>query len=279
MSSLYAYSPPRLPLEVCEKVIESVWHMPTRYNCCLVCRDWVPKSRIHLFRDVRISDDETATKFMNAIFASPGIGAYVLELVLDLRYSSGSWIYRFVQVLPPFLINLTRLEYRHLPALNPLFYALSSRFNTISELILFGLKKQSFKEILQLTNRCHSLRTVTLIDCDWKSPSTFYARRGCSFHRFHLEPFRGCYNPQDQRDDVLRWLITSKAASTLVAFHLVISNLPDRIPRLPDLLGLCSATLQALTLDISASFLDVESSGPREPPKLISFSMLSDRSQ
>ena len=196
-----------------------------------------------------------------------------------MRYSSGSWIYRFVQVLPPFLINLTRLEYRHLPALNPLFYALSSRFKPISELILFGLKKQSFKEILQLTNRCRSLRSVTLIDCDWKSPSTFYARRGCSFHRFHLEPFRGCYNPQDQRDDVLRWLITSKAASTLVAFHLVISNLPDRIPRLPDLLGLCSTTLQILTLDISASFLDVESSGPREPPKLISFSTLSDRSQ
>ena len=52
----------------------------TLRSCLLVCRDWVPKSRVELYRYIRLDNKRQAIGFMKIVMASPSLGEYVRGL-------------------------------------------------------------------------------------------------------------------------------------------------------------------------------------------------------
>ncbi|RDX49083.1 hypothetical protein OH76DRAFT_1403985 [Lentinus brumalis] len=82
---------PRLPIEVCERVIEEVYDKDYRFvstslatlsSCALVCRAWRPRAQRVLFQYVLLRDKDALYRFAELLDASPELGTYVHTLEL-----------------------------------------------------------------------------------------------------------------------------------------------------------------------------------------------------
>ncbi|TFK79049.1 hypothetical protein K466DRAFT_606440, partial [Polyporus arcularius HHB13444] len=82
---------PRLPIEVCERVIEAVYDgryefvstsLATLSSCALVCRAWRPRAQRVLFEFVLLRDKDTLYRIAQLLDASPELGSYVRTLAL-----------------------------------------------------------------------------------------------------------------------------------------------------------------------------------------------------
>ncbi|KAJ7617843.1 hypothetical protein FB45DRAFT_756357, partial [Roridomyces roridus] len=82
----------RLPIELVECIIDaSSTHLPTLTACSLVCKQWLPRCRHHLFSSLNLSADWTpepnsVTEFL-ALLPMPHatITPYVRAIVLSKR--------------------------------------------------------------------------------------------------------------------------------------------------------------------------------------------------
>lgn len=81
----------RLPIEVCERVIETVFDdryhlvsdaLTVLCSCALVCRAWRPRAQNVLFEYVRLRDKDALYRFVALLDASPVLGTYVRRLAL-----------------------------------------------------------------------------------------------------------------------------------------------------------------------------------------------------
>lgn len=171
---------PRLPLEICETIIEFVglpsfdrpsWQGEARrktlFSCLLVCKDWVPRSRVHLCECVKLDGKRKAASFMEAMTQFPFLGKYVQGLTIEPNYQHDDWIYKVHQVLPQHLPNLSHLGYHTLPAVHHLFFTISARFNFVKVLSLEGLESWSLQEITRLLNRFPRLEKLMISPLDW----------------------------------------------------------------------------------------------------------------
>lgn len=168
-----------LPLELCEHVVGFVdswwgWGCMTTslHSCTLVCRGWLPKSRIQLYRRVVLRNKRQATSFMATISTTPQLGNYVRTLEI-LPGDHSDWIYRIHWVLPPLLPRLIRLTYAGLPVLRPVFFVLPSQFKTVTSLFLWILENQSFREVVWILNQFPNLQKLEVLEC---ASGPFYCR-------------------------------------------------------------------------------------------------------
>lgn len=81
-----------IPIEICELIIDYVALdlSDTRYEqqytlraCSCVCRSWVPRTCIHLFKYVELTSAERTRLFHNALRAFPALGRYVQTLEVN----------------------------------------------------------------------------------------------------------------------------------------------------------------------------------------------------
>lgn len=181
----------RMPLEVCEKVINDLpgyWEdHKDLWACALVCRAWVPRSRICLYRKVTLRTAKTASRFTTTICSSSAkcSSSTLGQLVYTLRVcpSDGDqefngWICKAFQALPQLLTNLYELQYEDLPVLHPSFHLWSPKFTTVKSLSILCFhhhQKQTFREIVQIVNAFKNLEKLdifakqkTLGLCYWK---------------------------------------------------------------------------------------------------------------
>ncbi|RDX43232.1 hypothetical protein OH76DRAFT_1233763 [Lentinus brumalis] len=110
---------PRLPIEVCERIIEAVYDekyyavstsLATLSSCALVCRAWRPRAQRVLFEFVPLRDKDALYRFAELLHASPELGTYVRTLefrgYLHVPYSP---VVLFLTALRGRLTNLTGL--------------------------------------------------------------------------------------------------------------------------------------------------------------------------
>ena len=95
-------SPPRLPIEICEQIIDVVdcilflddtsrRREVTLRSCALVCRAWHPRSRMQIFKCITLVDHKSLQRFIAALDANPCLGLYVKTLhITSVRYASSS---------------------------------------------------------------------------------------------------------------------------------------------------------------------------------------------
>ncbi|TFK89033.1 hypothetical protein K466DRAFT_45510 [Polyporus arcularius HHB13444] len=100
---------PRLPIEVCERVIEAVYN--DFYACALVCRAWRARAQRVLFQYVLLQDKDALYRFAELLHASPELGSYVRTLrmrgYLHMPYSPAVL---FLTALRGRLTNLAALH-------------------------------------------------------------------------------------------------------------------------------------------------------------------------
>ncbi|KZT73972.1 hypothetical protein DAEQUDRAFT_808129 [Daedalea quercina L-15889] len=77
------HTQPKLPLELCELVIDDCHDdLRTLRACCVTCHAWVGRSRKHLFRRTRLP----IAKLLSTaplLAATPAIASYILHLTID----------------------------------------------------------------------------------------------------------------------------------------------------------------------------------------------------
>ncbi|TCD65913.1 hypothetical protein EIP91_002028 [Steccherinum ochraceum] len=128
-----------LPIEIWESVIDNVadqgydytgWETESKgdlRSCSLVCRSWVPRSRIHLFAVILLQTESGPSKFAETLRENPKLGELVKELDIDIRGAlerataeNQHWIPRIPHLLAGKLPNLSvfrclGLHLSHLP--------------------------------------------------------------------------------------------------------------------------------------------------------------------
>ena len=78
-----------LPVEIEERVLDYLCNdVITLRACCLACWSWVPRARLHLFKDVKLHSRKSCLRFLDTLEStsqsdkSPGVGGLVRELRL-----------------------------------------------------------------------------------------------------------------------------------------------------------------------------------------------------
>ncbi|OCH92083.1 hypothetical protein OBBRIDRAFT_751976 [Obba rivulosa] len=76
-----------LPPELVDETIDHLWDDPVSLKACsLTCRSWVPSSRLHLFRTVRLRNGTECTRFETLVTNTPAIARCVRQLTLSAEY-------------------------------------------------------------------------------------------------------------------------------------------------------------------------------------------------
>ncbi|KAJ3473419.1 hypothetical protein NLI96_g13009 [Meripilus lineatus] len=184
---------PTLPLEIYEGIIELIdvqfprrsdllfYHLrlKTLHSCVLVCRDWVTKSRIQLYRKVILDHKQQADDFIETVSTNPKLGEYVqiLEINPGARDRSDNdtrdWILRAHDILPPLLPRLFHLGYSRLHILRSPFIHISSKFKQVPSLSISDMGHQPFQEVVHLFSGFTNLQKLEIWDCYWDPSQSF----------------------------------------------------------------------------------------------------------
>ncbi|TFK79362.1 hypothetical protein K466DRAFT_505691 [Polyporus arcularius HHB13444] len=174
---------PRLPIEVCERVIEAVytdWYysvsmsLATLSSCALVCRAWRPRAQRVLFDYVLLRDKDALYDFAELLDASPELGTYVhtLELrgYLHVPYSP---VVLFLTALRGKLTNLAVLYIyggeKELPFL-PIYRYFPSLLTSISHirrLDFADVRFPSFGDFARFLNTLSNLKELYCYRISW----------------------------------------------------------------------------------------------------------------
>ena len=187
---------PRLPIEVCERVIEAVFDdryrlVPTATatlsRCALVCRAWRSCAQKARFKYVSIRDKDALYRFAGLISSYPELGSYVRILsvhgYLHIPYSPAVL---FPTVLSGMMKNLSELyilgfndtqkaaeplsdgkkELSTLP-IHRYFPSLLAPFSFIHTLYLTHVKFPSFGDFARVLHTLSGLRTLSCGHVSW----------------------------------------------------------------------------------------------------------------
>ncbi|KAI0076450.1 hypothetical protein K474DRAFT_1622892, partial [Panus rudis PR-1116 ss-1] len=70
-----------LPPELVDEAIDHLWNdIRSLQSCSLVCKAWLPSSRLHLFRTVRLRKADDCAKLSSIVESSPIIARCVRKL-------------------------------------------------------------------------------------------------------------------------------------------------------------------------------------------------------
>lgn len=152
------------PIDVWERVIDTfseLEHEGRRLRalatCCLIRRDWVPRTRLHLFRTVSLRSYSNLVGLSEALSSSPQCCSLIHRLIIDGQ-SSQSWISVVPLHLGTKLNSLCFLVTRNvdLSIANPRFSMLYSRFiHRPRNLRLEHLRMSNFAQVARLMAALH----------------------------------------------------------------------------------------------------------------------------
>ena len=247
---------PAIPTEVVERIIDIVAEpvdradgvglkarADTLHACTLVAQSWMPRSRVHLYRDVVLSSDWRTRRFLNSLTQSPPLGQYVEILRVwprnDDEMTCG-WIFKALSTLPPLLPHLRELALCHLPDLRQECIVILSRFSTVESLVLFDVK-QSLREVVLLISRFPHLRRLYVDRGNWELPGRCFSRKKHNLTTLHVVA-----SPPDCERSLLEWALASKSTGALTSIR---ARCDDSGSAMDRVLQTCCSTFQELYLE------------------------------
>ncbi|KAH8094527.1 hypothetical protein BXZ70DRAFT_362628 [Cristinia sonorae] len=151
---------PRLPVEVYERIIDfcafacfMLADQRMLHACALTSRDWLPRSRLHLYDYIDLRTQEQFARFLETVQGTPVLGTFVYrmdlgpkqqelhnnEVVDSIKFGSQykakprpstSWILQVPIRLLPLLPVVRWIQFRWVPTLPPNAAMLLSRFKS-----------------------------------------------------------------------------------------------------------------------------------------------------
>lgn len=188
---------PRLPIELCEKVIEGIYSerfylvsdaLATLSRCSLVCRAWRPRAQMILFTYVLLKDKEMLHRFAALLDRAPHLGRYVRTLSLrGHHHRSDSIVVLFPTVLRrrlPSLVRLSIAEEQAAPPdvpsepsankkpppclpIHPRFSSLIAPFAHVRELNLSNTNFPSFGDLCRILDPLTGLREILALSVSY----------------------------------------------------------------------------------------------------------------
>jgi len=210
--------PSRLPLEICELVIDVVanfWdHLDflsqprrtTLRSCTLTCRSWLPRCRYHLFyTSDLLQNAEHLSCYVRMLRAHPDLTSLVRRLRISGSFDDGKahWINALPIYLSPLLANLNHVIFTAqvsglLAPYHPLFFQSLSLFTSVTELHYTCHARQPFINFARFVLAFPNLRTLHVDgESVWEKHDsvTFLTgvyrrrRRRLPLHHLHLSPY------------------------------------------------------------------------------------------
>ncbi|KAI0712801.1 hypothetical protein C8T65DRAFT_173848 [Cerioporus squamosus] len=187
---------PRLPIEVCERVIEAVYDdkydsvpaaLATLARCALVCRAWRLRAQRVLFEFVLLRDKNGLYRFAELLDASPELGTYVRTLELrghlHVPYSPAVLFLTLLRGKLPNLLNLYIRGFtdgekaaeplpegvKELPCLpiHPYLPSLLTSISHIRTLRIADVKFPSFGDFARLLSMLPNLKWLSCVRVSW----------------------------------------------------------------------------------------------------------------
>ncbi|KAM5532934.1 hypothetical protein V8D89_013400 [Ganoderma adspersum] len=174
----------RLPPELCDQAIDHLWNDPdTLRACSLTCKDWLPSSRYHLFRNVRLRHSDDVTRFRALLDSNPTIAPCVRKLSLSAEYDRSSpdgaareddaWVNSAAELFP-MLQHVTTLALARVR-----WHALSSRtrgafaglFQSVRQLFLFEVSFDASRDVVAFLSAFPALRELYFHAVSWATDS------------------------------------------------------------------------------------------------------------
>lgn len=270
----YGELPREIPLDVLEYIIELASEdrrhnerKKTLLSCTLVCRAWVTKSRIYLYRRIVLFRQQKATKFIDTVTSSPLLGEYVQSLLFAPSYEDMNWVSTVHRVLPTFLPNVHFLIYDRLPPYQSPFVALASGFKNVTCLVLrYPNSRWTFQQVARLLNGFPKLKMLQTIGVDMETdpfddPKPSPQDTGAT--SFHLRCISG-YTTFSIAEDALLWLSKRQSSHTLNELWVDCDKISAQSQNFVRVLRQCSGTLESLRI----SFYEIGSwdTGENEDP-------------
>lgn len=107
-------TPPRLPIELCELIIDTLGHDYTGWahdadgralqSCALVSRAWRPRAQLHLFAHIAVNSFPALERLACALRADPALRAFVHSLHLDCSARRSMYPARNIATLFPSML-------------------------------------------------------------------------------------------------------------------------------------------------------------------------------
>lgn len=257
-STLLRPHTPRLPTEVCERIINFVVRKTSLHSCALVCRSWLPRSRTQLYQHVDVRNEQLL-EFVDAIASYPHLGIYVKQLYL-LVFPATVCIYRFFSNVVPFLPKLTSLTYISLSIPYHHLSLFPSGFRSLTSLRLLSIRADSFGEFIRFVSFHKRLIDLEINGCSWKRSSDHhYSFAPCWGGELRKLSFSGCeYN---QVIDLFRWLARRHSACAVRCLEIEDLKFSEQseVPFVVDHIGIeWVSTLKVVSLGLASGSEDVD---------------------
>lgn len=160
---------PRLPVEVCERIIDYVNASFVGFNhetdkdrqetlsaCALTCRDWRPRSQLHLYHFLVLDDPRQFERFTDTLRHNSDLATYICDMSFrgnreGKSFPSGiehwtSLVSLHLNSLPNLdRISLKWCDWRNL---HPSFFVMVSSVTNITRLWLAGVKVRTSRELV-----------------------------------------------------------------------------------------------------------------------------------
>ncbi|OJT10938.1 hypothetical protein TRAPUB_12559 [Trametes pubescens] len=177
-----------LPPELCDATIDYLWDdVDSLRACSLVCQSWLPCSRFHLFRNVRLRHADDMLRFRALLASSPSIAYCVRKLSLSADYAGATpegaaqeddaWVNGVATLLPLLhhvtTLGLARVRWHALSAETRAAFA--GVCKRVQQLFLFEVSFEASRDVVSFLSSFPALEELYFQAVSWKhdSPSPF----------------------------------------------------------------------------------------------------------
>lgn len=255
-----------LPPELVDEAIDHLWDdTQTLRACSLTCRAWVPSSRLHLFRTVRVRSAEDCVRLAALLNSSPIIARCIRKLTVSADYcgvdpdqrglEDDGWINTAVELL-------TKLECVHTLALSRLRWhaltpetkhAFSRVFKTVKTLLLFEVRFHESADVLGFLSGFPELSELYFHGVSWihESRNPFPSEWQIDSVAPGTEQMQLSYlflDPRSSPTLVTEWLLNHPVEQKLRTIQLCWREMEDA-KALGDLLQVSGSTLERLQVE------------------------------
>ncbi|PCH37694.1 hypothetical protein WOLCODRAFT_95650 [Wolfiporia cocos MD-104 SS10] len=261
-----------LPPELWDETIDHLWDDPKALTACaLTCRDWVPSSRLHLFRTVRIQSAKHCARFAALLADRPEIAPCVRRFTISAEYAGidshgepkedDEWVDNVADIVP-LLVNVSTVGLSRVRwgVLQPKTQDVLKRmFRRVHTLFLFEVRFLASADVITFLSAFPVLNELYFHGVSWthESPAPllkFDADGNVVADSQEQQAMRLSYLFLDARSSptlVTEWLLNHPSEQRLRTIQLCWREI-DNMKAVGDLLHASGSALERLLVEFPA---------------------------
>lgn len=272
---------PILPPELFDETLDHLWDDPIALQACsLTCRAWVPTTRLHLFRTVRLTSEANCTQFSALLKSSPVVARCVRKLTIDAQYSGvgadsrgmedDRWVNASAEIARTLgvycrvnTLALSRLRWSSLEQATR--DAFEEVFKGVKTLLLFEIRFHASGDVLQFLDAFPNLEELYFHAVSWEhespaptpseSASDWLSMQTSSSicDKMHLTYL--FLDPRSSPTLVTEWILSHPSEQKLRTVQLCWREL-DNTKALGDLLRVSGSSLERLQVEFPSGIAE-----------------------